>query len=924
MLLLASARFVTDVLWFQEVGIASVLWKSLRTQFGVGAAVGLITAAIIWLNLLIASKSAPAYRIEPVDPARPDPVEEYRVALGPYMQWIRLAIAGAIGLMSGLAASTAWQTFILWANRVSFGRTDPQFGRDIGFYFFELPFLDVISNWVWFALLASLFVSAGAHYFYGALRPEQGLRGVLPATLAHLSVLLGLLALVKAFQYWLGQFQLNFSARGTVTGASYTDVNAQLPALQVLMVVAVLSAILFLVNIRARKLSLPLAAIGIWVLVSITAGTLWPLAVQRFSVDPQEQQREDEFIGRNIEATREGFGLANIEARPYSAAAALTEAEADENQDIIQNVRLWDPGMLQRGFRQLQAVRPYYQFTDVDIDRYVIDGEPRQVMLSVRELSLDDLPEGSATWQNLHLQYTHGFGLVASLANEATATGQPSFIVRDIPGTVVEGAEALEAEQPRIYYGEGFKSHEYAIVDTEQDELDFALEDGTIQRSNYEGAGGIGVGNLFRRLAFAVREGDPNLLLTGLITGDSRIMIYRNVRDRIQRAAPFLSLDHDPYPAVVDGRIVWILDAYTTSSFYPYGQRFDSQQFTAGNDADGLRGNINYVRNSVKVVVDAYDGDLKLYVVDEEDPLIQTWRNAFPDLFTTDEPSDDLRAHFRYPEDMFRLQTEVYRTYHMTNPADFYSREDEWDVPPAPTFEGSADSRSIPPVYLLLPPPGDEGQEFVLTRPFVPRNRPNMISTLLARSDPDRYGEILSLQFPRSRVVPGPQQVENLINQDVAISRTRTLLGQQGSTVQFGNLIILPIADSVLYVQPMFVIAQDGGGIPELKRVVVVSGDDIVMRDTFDDALAAVLGIEGAPPDLSDELDDLEGEGAVGEPDEPDEADEPGSVNELIARAGRLYEQAQEALADGDFAEYGRLIEELGRVLRSAQNAPNN
>jgi uncharacterized membrane protein (UPF0182 family) len=914
---LSSARFYTDVLWFQEVGLTSVLWKTLRTQFLLGLVVGLFTAAVVWGNIALASRLSPVYPPFGMDlegAGRPDPFSQYREAMRPHLFWVKWAIAGFIGLIAGASAVASWRLVLLWANRTDFGIEDPEFGKDVGFYMFELPLLQQVADWVWFAVMASLLTAAIAHYLYGAIRPERGLRGVSPGAMAHLSVLLGALALIKAYQYWLGTFGLNYSERGTVTGASYTDVNAQLPALRLLAIISIISAVLFLVNIRFRRLALPLAAVGIWVLTAFLAGTVWPFAVQRFSVEPQEPQRERVYIERNLEATRAAFGLSDVKSTNYSATSDLTAEQAEENDVMLQNVRLWDPAVLQRAFEQLQAIRPYYQFEDVDIDRYEVNGEKRQVLLAARELDVDGLPDRSKSWQNVHLQYTHGFGVVASLANSSTTSGQPSFLVREVPGTVSSGADSLEIEQPRLYYGEGFASDEYSIVDTDQPELDFPIEGG-VERSSYEGAGGVGIGNIFKKLAFAIREGDPNLILSGLINGDSQILIYRNVRDRVSRAAPFLHYDNDPYAAIVDGRLVWILDAYTSSRWYPYSERFNAGQVVSQSQPVALSGRINYLRNSVKVAVDAYDGTMDFYVVDDEDPLIQAWRGAFPELFTDEDPSPELREHFRYPEDLFRVHREVYRTYHMTDPLDFYSKEDEWEVPPPPTVRGlggtTVDRQNvIEPVYLLFQPPGETEQRFMLTSPLVPRNRPNMISMMLGSSDPDAYGQVETLLFPRSRVVPGPQQVDNLINQDVEISRTLSLLDQRGSVVEFGSLVTLPIADSLLYIQPIFITAESVG-IPELKRVVAVLGQDIVMADSFDDALAEILGVTEGEEEEPDEF---------AEEEPPEEEEEPpeevgGELEDLIREAGRLYEEAQEALADGDFASYGRLIEELGQVL---------
>ena len=931
--LLASARFYTDVLWFQEVGLTEVLFKSISTQFLVGLAVGVLVGVVVWLNLIIAGRLAPPYRIPVVDEGRRNEVmERYIEMVGPYLKWLRLAAAAVVGIIAGVGASAAWQHFLLWANRVPFGVRDPQFNRDIGFYVFELPFLKDITDYLWFAFLAALLLSVAAHYLQGSIRPEIGLRGLSPAVLGHVSVLLGCLALVKAVQYYLGTFELNFSPRGTVTGASYTDVNAQLPALRLLAIISVISAILFIVNIRFRRLALPVAAVGIWILTAVLAGGLWPAVIQRFSVQPQELQREEVYIQRNLEATREAFGVGDVEHLEFPATTDLAEEELVENEPLLANVRLWDPSQLQRAYRQLQAIRTYYEFEDVDIDRYEINGEMRQVLLSARELSLDDLPEGSRTWPNQHLQYTHGYGIVASLANDLTAAGQPDFLVKDIPGTAADGAESLfPDEQPRLYFGESFQANEYAIVRSGQEEIDFETEAGAVERSRYDGDGGIPVGNFLRRVAFAVREFDSNLLISGLVESDSRIMLYRNVRDRVSRAAPFLSLDNDPYPAVIDGQTVWIIDAYTSTEWYPYSQRFPFDDLIDRNQGT-LTGDHNYIRNSVKVVVDAFTGAMDFYIVDEEDPLVQAWSKAFPDLFTDEEPSDELRAHFRYPEDLFKIQSEVYLSYHIEGAANFYSKSDVFAIPP--TGEGS--SEPLPPTYLLFSLPDDPDQEFVLTRPFTPRARNNMVSFMVARSDPDHYGEIVTLQLPRSRQILGPVQVDNLINQDFEISQDLSLLRQGGSSVEFGSLVILPINDSILYVRPLFVIANGSGGttttttgttapsssgIPEVKRVILVFGEEVVMEETFDQSLAALFDLE-EEPDVTDQVP--EDEVPPGDDGDDDGGEEPPpetqrELDQIVQEASDLYEQAQQALQDGDFEEYGRLINELGALLEEAQ-----
>ncbi|MBA3291300.1 MAG: UPF0182 family protein [Actinobacteria bacterium] len=917
LLLFSSTAFYTDVLWFREIGITSVLWTTISAQLVTGAVVGLFVGLVVYVNLVIAGRMASAYNLFRVeDTERPDPMDRYRMLLNPYVKWLRLAAGIALGLLAGFGASSAWQTFTLYLNRVSFGQTDPQFGRDIGFYFFELPFFDLVLDWAWFAIVAALVVSLVAHYFHGSIQPEAGLSGISSGVMAHVSVLLGLLALVKAVQYYLGTFELNFSLRGTVTGASYTDINAQLPALRLLAIISIISAVLFIANIRFRRLSLPLAAVGIWVLTAVLAGAAWPAWVQRFSVEPQEASRERPFIERNIEATREGYGL-DVESRPIAGTDDLDTEAIEANETLLSNVRVWDPDVLQRVYNQLQAITPFYSFPDVDIDRYEVDGEIRQVLLSGRELSVEDLTEGRS-WQNEHLIYTHGYGVVASLANESTVSGQPSFLVSELPGSVTRDAPDFELDEPGIYYGENYEDSEYSIVNTEQAEIDYQGEgeEATV-RSNYEGEGGIEMGGFLRKLAFAVRERDFNMVLSDDIRPDSRIMLYKDVRDRVRRAAPFLALDDDPYITAVDGGLKWILDGYTTSNFYPYSQRTDLGEIVQSTENGSLQVEANYVRNSVKVVVDAYDGTMDFHIVDDDDPLMEAWRKTFPDLFDAEAPSEELEEHFRYPEDLLLVQSELYLRYHVSDTLTFYSGNDEWAI----ARTSSTSEESVTPTYLLISLPGESGEEFVLTRPFTPRGRNNMNAILVARSDPENYGELLTLDFPSNSVVEGPAQINNLINQNEEISQQITLLSDRGSNIIFGSLVNLPIGDSILYVQPLFIEAAsttgvEGGGIPELQTVILVYGNEVVQGDSFDEALAELFDLDAPEEEEAPPPEDGEDPGAEEEPADPGApADD---LQGIVDEAGRVYAEAQEALSDGDFETYGRLIEELGQLLEQA------
>ncbi len=901
----SSARFYTDVLWFEEVGFTSVLWKTLSTQALIGLVVGAVVALLIWFNLWLPSRLVPAYTVLTSD--RASPITRYRDEIMGFSRWIRIGIATFAGIVGGFAASGAWRTYLLWANREPFGIRDPQFGRDVGFYVFELPFYSRLLSWVTVVLVFSLIAAAAGHFFYGAISPERGLRGITGGALAHLSGLLGLFALGRAGRYYLDRFELNFSPRGQVTGASYTDVHAQLPALMILTAVAVIAGVVFLANVRLRRVVLPVAVVGVWIVVSILAGGMWPWAVQRFSVEPQELQRERPYLARNIAATRAAFGIDDVRDVAFPATTDLTARDIEANEEILQNVRVWDPDVLERAYQQLQAIRLYYQFTDVDVDRYEIDGELRQVLLSPRELFLDGLPERSVTWPNLHLGYTHGFGIVASLANESTEAGQPQFLVKNVPGRVLPEAESLDVQQPRLYYSQSFDDADYSVVDSRQAEIDFPTDQG-VERIRYDGAGGVPLGGIFNQIMFATREGDPNLVLSDLISGESRILLYRNVRDRVLRIAPFLNLDYDPYIAAVDGRLVWIIDAYTSTAFYPYAERFDVATLVSRDEPGTLSGVRNYIRNSVKVVVDAYDGTVSLHIVDPDDPLISAWADAFPELFATEQPSPQTVAHFRYPEDLFEVQSDVYATYHMTDPANFYQREDEWSVAQLASQDESVPSGDVPPTYLLFELPTEQEQEFVITRAFTPRLKDNLNALLVGRSDGANYGELVTLQLPRQEFVAGPKQINRFINQDVEISRTLTLLRQEGSQVIFGSLVVLPIEESFLYIQPLFVAAADLG-IPELKRVVVVFGEEVVMEENFDAAIARLFDAPDAPRPDEPPQDDAQPQGPIGE------------TRELIEQAARLYDRAQRALRDGDLEAYARFIERLGQVIEELESS---
>jgi uncharacterized membrane protein (UPF0182 family) len=895
--------FYIDLLWYREVGFSSVFWTVFWTKVLLGFLLGVLFFVLLYANLLIVRRLVPPFRT--FTPEQ-EVVERYRVAIEPYSKWILPALSFVIALFVGIGASSQWQTFQLWRNSggVSFGKADPVYGRDISFYVFKLPFLHFVQGWLFSALVGITVIVAIAHYLWGGIRLQATTERVTPQVKAHLSVLFGLIVLVKAWGYYLGRFDLLFSKRGVVEGASYTDIHAQKLALFVLVVVAIICAIVFFVNIRFRGWAAPAVALGLLVVVAVVVGALIPAAVQRLSVAPQEFQREEPFIQRNIAATRDAFGLSAIQSSPVDPKQDVTQTDVQDNTATVQNIRLWDPRLLKADYDALQRIRQYYEFQDVDVDRYQVNNDQRVVMISAREISQDGIPQGGGTWQNRHLVYTHGFGAVASQVNTSTAQGEPAFLVQDIPPQTQQPDFQLTDTGQRVYFGER-EDVPFVVADSGAGELDYQRGTQQQRAPPYEG-GGIKVGGLLGKLLFAWRYKDVNLLISGLIHNDSRMLIYRSIQERIPKPAPFLQYDGDPYAAIVDGRLVWIQDAYTTSSLYPYSQSINLSALS-----DTLRGPANYIRNSVKVVVDAYSGQMTYYVVDPTDPLIQVWENAFPDLFTSvDQASPDLLAHFRYPEDLFRVQATQFANYHVQNPSIFYGKQDFWTIPPDPTFDAAQGStqQELSPYYVQMRLPGHTDEEFTLILPFSPVGRTNMVAWMAAPSDPIDYGKLVSFEFPSGTNIDGPLQVFNQINADPAFSEQRTLLSQGGSSVRFGNFLVIPINDGFLYVLPVYV--QGGGeqSFPELKRVLVVHGSVVGLGSTLDDAIAESFGetqpTQPPPPP--------NGGGTVNE-----------QVKALIADAVRHFQAADAALKSSDLGTYQKEVAAAQRDIQQAQDLVN-
>jgi uncharacterized membrane protein (UPF0182 family) len=931
------ATFYTDVLWFDSIGFASVFWKLLGVKAALGLAAGVLVTLLVAGNMLLCRRLAPAYRIpSPQEEA----VERYRRALLPYVRPVLLGVAVMFGLIAGLSMAGRWSTYLLWANAVEFGRVDPQFGRDLGFFIFVLPFHVLVNSWLFGSLVLTLLATAAAHYVFGGIRPQSPGQKVTPAVNVHLSLLLAALVGVRAWGFRLDQYLLSYSERGVVTGLSYTDVHAQLPAYRLLLVIAVICLLLFLVNVRARGWLLPTAGVGILLVAAVVLAGIFPTVIQRLRVAPQELDRERPFIEENLAATRFAFGLDDVDSEAFPAAGELSPEQIEANSETLSSVRLWSPSTAQVAYEQLQALRPYYNFRDVDVDRYQVDGTPTQVVVSAREISESTLPAG--TWQNQRLAFTHGYGVVASRVSTATSDGQPVFLAEDIPQT---GVPAFDIDNPRIYFGEDPPT--YSVVGTQQPEIDYAIEGGGTEEFVYAGADGVGVGSLGRRLAFALRFAEPNILLSNLLTADSKVLYRRQVRERVLSVAPFLKLDHDPYPVAVDGRVQWVVDAYTTTDMMPYSQRIDLGDLTLVDQEalvlrtspdgtqslvretaqlPGLQGRANYIRNSVKAVVDAYDGTVRLYVIDDEDPLIAAWRAVFPGVFVDgDELSDELRSHLRYPEDMFRVQSSVFLDYHIEEADDFYTKEDAWKLPADPAFRNNQlnvaaeqrESRTVRPTYQLLRLPGESNSEFALLQTFLPggRDRRNLIAYLAGRGDPEQYGQLKAFVMPPSKTVFGPEQVQARIDADEEIARDVSLLNQRGSTVIYGDLLTIPIADALLYVQPLFLQAEQSS-IPELTRVILVLDEQVASADTLAEALQSLFGVvpgdvvgPGMPPP------------AAGDPEPPPSGDATADpqIEDLIGQALAAFDRADAALRNGELGRYQALTRRAQQRLAEAQ-----
>lgn len=868
-----SAQFYTDVLWFDEIGYLDVYLTVVKTKIWMGLVPFLAMSGFVALNMSLAYKLARADRVISADERR---VDAWRRSFEPYFRPIVMTVSLICGLLVGLQTYPRWQTYMLWANRVDWGRNDPQFGRDLSYFMFELSLHVLINHWLFVCVLVTLILTLVTSYIFGGIRP-QAPHSMLPFQVnLHISALVFALMALIGWGMLLELHLLSYSERGVVTGLGFTDSNASLLAYKFVAAAVVAGFVMFQVNIRRPGWIIPTIVMVWLILIGLSIVRFYPNLFQLIIVEPQELERERPYIEDHLQFTRYGFGLDHVERRTAGVTQTGDIEAIRADRPLLETLRLWDPATLLINFRELQAFRAYYDFVDIDVDRYMIDGELEPVMIAAREVDTEQLPERSRRWQSERLIYTHGYGLVSAAVADASEAGLPVFLTSDIPTT---GSGPTSVRNPRIYFGES--SPEFSIVNSETVELDRPREGRSFAKHDFTGGTGVAIDGLFSRLLFAIRFWDLRLALTTLLSDDSRVLYHRNVRERVQRVAPFLEVDADPYPIAADGRIKWVIDCYTASDMMPYSKRINlgdfSQIFQGKQEETGIipeefirllerRSNrANYVRGSVKAVVDAYDGRITFYITDESDRVLQAWRNAFPELFRpVEEASAQVRAHFRYPQDLFQIQSVIWADYHMRASDAYYTREGAWRIPHDADFISLRRERARPeheernvdlkPYWLRTRFPGHAEPEFAIVQPFSPENRNVLSGYLVGGSDQDRLGKLTSYSFPPDDTVIGPSQAQARIDQDERISAWMTLRMQSGSRVSRGRLLAVPLDNAVIYVQPLFVQADKSSvsellgaqlaSIPELKQVVIVFGDRVLMRPTLKQAVAALFAEE--------------------------------------------------------------------------------
>lgn len=822
-----------DWLWYSALGYQDLLITVVTTKvilFLLGAA---IVAIFLGINLAIVFRNTRGITAGPSAPVTTEGYLQIRKLAAWVLGFISLAVAAVFGYM----LATEWNSILMYLNGESFNTRDPIFNEDISFYVFSLPVIQLIKSWLTSMIIVSLVLGAGLYFLAFSF---QGIgiqavisnpsRGRVRNIRIHILMLAALALMLAAVGHWVGRYELLYSSMGAVYGVGYAENVARLPARMLLSAVALVAAIILIISGFLSGYRLALGSITLWVGLSILAGTLYPSMIQRIRVEPNELAREEQFLKHNIEHTRDAYGISSIKTQIHAAEGILDEATINANQGTIKNIRLWDEGPLLDIYNQIQFFRLYYDFREITSDRYTIDGEKQQVMLAAREISPEKLDESARTWVNEHLVYTHGYGVAASPVNEVAADGRPSFLIKDVPPT-----GNPEISRPEIYYG--LDSVNFLITGSKTSEFDYSMGEES-QYTTYEGEGGVSISSFFRKLIFAWEFADINILISDQLTDQSKIQYRRDVVNRFSTLTPFLTPDSDPYIVVADGKLYWILDAYTTTTRYPYSTPIDiATDGTPGQTVDAF----NYMRNSVKVVVDTYHGTVNYYQVDTEDPLINTYRNIFPDIFQpmSDMPAS-LREHIRYPRDYFAIQTEMLLQYHMTDPRVFYNKEDQWSLPVQSSFGTTTDLR---PYYILANLPQQGQEEFLLIQPFTPADRHNLIAWVAARNDSPHYGELMLYTFPAGRHIDGPNQIEARIDNDAVISEQFTLWGQVGSEVSRGILLVIPVGDSILYAEPIF-LKPEGLDFPELRRIILADSTNVVMETTLPAALQSLSGID--------------------------------------------------------------------------------
>ncbi|PKV87739.1 hypothetical protein BX283_5338 [Streptomyces sp. TLI_146] len=914
MVFVMFAGFWTDWLWYRSVHYSSVFTTTLWTKIGLFSVFGLLMAVAVGLNIWLAHRLRPPLSAMSLEQQS---LDRYRMGIAPFKKWLLLGITALVGLIAGASASGQWRTWLLWVNGVPFGQKDPQFHLDVSFYAFDLPWYRFLVGFGFAATVLSLIAAALTHYLYGGLRiTSPGARATGAAT-GHLSVLLGVFVALKAVAYWLDRYGLavkssDFKASSNWTGLRYVDANAYLPAKTILFCIAVICAVLFFATLWRRTWQLPVIGFGLMVLSAILIGGLYPAIVQKFQVQPNEQAKEAPYIQKNIDATRKAYGIDATEVKDYKGTTAAEDnAKLRADADTAASYRLIDPNVVTPAFQQLQQERKYYQFAvPLDVDRYTDkDGKEQDTVVGLRELNLNGIDKRN--WINDHFTYTHGYGVIAAKGTSVDSTGSPDFTESGLPTKGQLG----EYEQ-RIYYGE--KTEQYSIVGGPQKELDYEAEGKGQETTSFKGKGGVSLSNPFNRAAYAVAFSEPQILYSGAIGEGSKILYNRTPKQRVEAVAPWLTIDGDPYPAKIGKRIQWVVDAYTTTNGYPYASRTTLGETTADSLTTRQRAvvaqqnQVNYIRNSVKATVDAYDGTVTLYQWDTKDPVLKTWMKAFPGTVKPKtDISPELMAHLRYPQDMFKVQRELLTRYHVTNPAQFYSGSDAWQVPDDPT---NKDGVAVPPYYLSMKMPGaeDQGKKFSLTTTFTPNGRPNLGGFMAIDADAASkdFGKIRLLRVTDN--VQGPQQVQSKLNGLPEVAEFVRNLRGSDSEIDYGNLLTVPLGGGFLYIEPVY--ARGGSAnYPLLKKVGVSYGDKTVFKDTLAQALNAVFGVDGSepPPATKPPTDTTK----------PPSTGTNATVEQAIKDAQKAWDDGQKALQKGDFAAYGKAQQELQAALQRAADA---